>query len=194
MSTTIITSLIWVFNLFAPKIADKIIDWTLSKKGIYIDRISLSRKDNSIIIDITSSSSLDQEVSITRFSATISKPSNAVGMNGVKEISSEYRVYGENGMNVTEVNQEKLSEKAKVWDAGNHLHLGLPLAENQPPKSTNRFIIEWFTSENLKAYETILVVLDFSYLGKKKATKITKFSNPLWEDNKKSKHKIYSVN
>ena len=94
MNTIVLPALVGFFKLFAPKLADKLIDWILTRKGVYIDRVSVSRKDNSIIIDITSSSSLNQEVSIIRFSATLSKPSYVAGINGVKEISSEYRVYG----------------------------------------------------------------------------------------------------
>jgi len=185
--------LVGIFNVLAPKLSDKLIEYLLSGKEVFIDRVNNSTKNNSFIFDITCSSSIDQEVSITQFNASLNMEGNLLGINAIKEISSKYLVSGQQGEVVAEVNQTIYSNQVKAWKSGNGIHFRLPVLENQHGKSTNRFTVEWITDEDLTKYKKVSVKLGYAIFGKKKTTKKYELENPLWVDNDDStkKHVIY---
>ncbi len=182
-----------ILNSIAPKLADKLVEKHLSGKKVYIDRVIISQKDKSFIFDITSSSSIDQEVSINQLNVSLRKAGNSVGINGIKEISSKYIIHGQQGKMVAEVNQTIYSKQVIAWTSGNGAYFKLPILENQLSKSTNRFTVEWINEEDLTTFKTVSVLLEYSFLGKEKTTKKYELENPLWVDNgdATNKHRIY---
>ncbi len=177
------TWLIAILQSILPSLADRLIERVLRKRPIYIDRVFVSQSGNSLSFDITSSNTLDLDISLTQFYARFFLDTKGlVAISGVQEISSKYKVSHHDGKNIVEVNEHEYPLKSYTWITGNKFCMKCDLLEKQNAKSTNRFTIEWNVDIDLSTQNKINIVLSYSAFGKIIDTKNFDIDNPLYKD------------
>jgi len=157
-----------IFKSIAPKIINQYINDRFGKH-IFIDRLVISKIDDLVLFDITTSSNSDQDIGIYKLTALFLDKQHGP-INGPIEISSQY--------------QNKRSEDFEIQKSNNALIAKFDVLEKQNSKSTNRFIYKWLTNEEIYQYRMVESFITYSIRGKLKNTNKIIQENPLFRERK----------
>lgn len=164
----------------SPKLADKLIDKIIEKNKVYVDRVIVSKKDNNVIFDITTSSSFKKNISLTQFYASFTKERGKIFTpSAALPISSQYKIISNENNSSAIINETAFTSDLKAWKNKGNVYLKFPLLENQTPQP-NRFNIEWSHNEQLAEYPKINITLSYTVFGKEKHTNQFKIPNPFF--------------
>jgi hypothetical protein len=153
-----------LFKSVAPKLLNQYIEHRFGK-DIFIDKVKISKTENDILFDITTSSSSEQDIILVQL--TILFLEKHQGINGAPEISNEY--------------PNNDSSDFSIQKTENAIIVKFDLLEKQISKSTNRFTYKWSTNENCALYNKVEYFITYSIRGKQKDTKKTPIANPLFK-------------